>query len=124
MPQPTMRPVIIVLAGLAALAPCTALAHAMLDHAMPPVGSSQAAAPHEVALTFTEDLEPAFSTIEVRSESGAVVSSGKAHVDSKQHTQLRVPLNPLPPGTYKVIWRVLSVDTHRTQGDFTFRVGQ
>ncbi|HJS62184.1 MAG TPA: copper resistance protein CopC, partial [Pseudolabrys sp.] len=28
-----------------------------------------------------------------------------------------------PPGTYKVFWRVLSVDTHRAQGDFTFRVG-
>ncbi|MSP32816.1 MAG: hypothetical protein EXR03_08360 [Pseudolabrys sp.] len=26
-------------------------------------------------------------------------------------------------GTYKVIWRVLSVDTHRSQGNFTFRVG-
>ena len=37
--------------------------------------------------------------------------------------QLRVPLKAMPPGTYKVIWRVLSVDTHRAQGDFTFRVG-
>ncbi len=113
---------------IAALSPlmfstAPALAHAMLNHAMPPVGSSQTAAPPEVVLSFTEDLEPAFSAIEVRSESGAVMSSGNAHVDPKQHTQLRVALKPLPPGTYKVIWRVLSVDTHRTQGDFTFRVG-
>lgn len=103
--------------------PSAALAHAMLDHAMPPVGSTQTAVPREVVLSFTEDLEPAFSTIEVRSETSAVVSSGKAHVAAGQRTQLRVPLKPLPPGTYKVIWRVLSVDTHRTQGDFTFRVG-
>ena len=114
---------ILIAAALALALPSAALAHAMLDHAMPPVGSAQTAAPREVVLSFTEDLEPAFSTIEVRSETGAVVSSGKAHVDAKQHTQLRVPLKPLPPGTYKVIWRVLSVDTHRTQGDFTFRVG-
>jgi len=26
--------------------------------------------------------------------------------------------------SYKVMWRVLSVDTHRTQGDFSFRVGR
>ena len=117
-----MRYLLAVITLLAA--PGAALAHAMLDHAMPPVGSSQAAAPREVVLTFTEDLEPAFSTIEVRSESGASVSSGKAQVDAKQRTQLRVPLKPLSPGTYKVVWRVLSVDTHRTQGDFTFRVGQ
>ena len=116
----------IIIAALSSvlLSTAPALAHAMLDRAMPPVGSSQAAAPREAVLSFTEELEPAFSTIEVHNESGAVVSSGKARVDAKQRTQLRVPLNALPPGTYKVIWRVLSVDTHRTQGDFTFRVGQ
>ena len=119
-----MKPFFVIVAALTATVPSAALAHAMLDHAMPPVGSSQAATPREVVLTFTEDLEGAFSTIEVRNESGAVVSSGKAQVDSKQRTQLRVPLKALPSGTYKVVWRVLSVDTHRTQGDFTFRVGQ
>ncbi|HWW93893.1 MAG TPA: copper resistance protein CopC [Vicinamibacteria bacterium] len=35
---------------------------------------------------------------------------------------LQVSLNPLGPGTYRVKWRVLSVDTHVTEGDFTFRV--
>jgi methionine-rich copper-binding protein CopC len=117
-----MKYVCIVAAALLT-APSAALAHAMLDRAMPPVGSSQNAAPRDVVLTFTEELEGAFSTIEVRGESGALVSSGKAQVDAKQRTQLRVPLKALPPGTYKVIWRVLSVDTHRTQGDFTFKVG-
>ena len=101
-----------------------ALAHAMLDHANPRVGSSQPSGPREVTLWFTQKLEPAFSTIEVRSESGAVMSSGKAQLDRGDPTQLHVALKPLSPGTYKVIWRVLSVDTHRTQGDFTFRVGQ
>lgn len=76
-----------------------------------------------MVLTFTESLEPSFSTIEVRNSDGAPVHAGKASVDPKQRTQLRVPLKALPPGTYKVIWRVLTVDTHRMQGDFTFRVG-
>jgi len=100
-----------------------AFAHAHLDHAAPTVGSTVAQPPKEVVLWFTEKLEPAFSSIEVRNERGATVSTGKATVVGDR-TQLRVPLKSLPPGTYKVIWRVLSVDTHRTQGDFTFRVGQ
>jgi methionine-rich copper-binding protein CopC len=100
-----------------------AFAHAHLDHAAPTVGSTVAQPPKEVVLWFTEKLEPAFSSIEVRNEQGATVSTGKATV-AGDRTQLRVPLKSLPPGTYKVIWRVLSVDTHRTQGDFTFRVGQ
>jgi len=98
-------------------------AHAMLDHAMPKVGNTVAQPPKEVVLWFTEKLEPAFSSIEVRNEQGASVNAGKATVGGDR-TQLRVPLKPLPPGTYKVIWRVLSVDTHRTQGDFSFTVGR
>jgi hypothetical protein len=76
-----------------------------------------------VVLWFTENLEPAFSQIEVRSESGTVVSSGKARVDAANRNELRVALKPIGPGTYKVSWHVLSVDTHRTQGDFSFHVG-
>jgi hypothetical protein len=108
----------------ASLFPATAaFAHAMLDHASPLVGSTVATAPREVVLWFTEKLEPAFSSIEVHNAQGVAVQNGKAQLDRNDRTQLRVSLKTLPPGTYKVIWRVLSVDTHRTQGDFSFRVG-
>jgi methionine-rich copper-binding protein CopC len=99
----------------------SAFAHAHLDHASPKVGSSVSPAPREIVLWFTEKLESAFSTIEVRNEQGAAMQEGKAAV-SGERTQLRVSLKSLPPGTYKVIWQVMSLDTHRTQGDFTFRV--
>jgi copper resistance protein C len=102
---------------------CCAFAHAHLDRASPSVGSTVSPAPKEVVLWFTNQLEPAFSSIEVRDEKGAPVQAGKASVDRRDRTQLRVPLKTLSPGTYKVIWRVLSVDTHRTQRDFSFRVG-
>jgi copper resistance protein C len=117
-----MRIIITTIAVLLATAG-SAFAHAHLDRAEPRIGSTVAESPQEVVLWFTEKLEPAFSTIEVRNEQGAAVNAGKATVVGDR-TQLRVPLRLLPAGTYKVIWRVLSVDTHRTQGDFTFRVGQ
>lgn len=98
-----------------------AFAHAMLDHADPKVGSTIASAPKTVTLWFTEQLEPAFSSIEVHNAQGATVSVGKATATGSR-AQLQVPLNPLPPGTYKVLWRVMSVDTHRIQGEFTFTV--
>ena len=56
---------------LVALLPAAALAHAMLDRASPRVGSTVAAAPKELMLWFTEKLEPAFSTAEVRNAQGA-----------------------------------------------------
>ena len=114
---------IIALVALFITSASPALAHAALDHAAPRVGSTVAQAPKEVVLWFTEKLEPAFSSIEVRNAQGTSVNAGKAAIGSDR-TQLRVPLKPLPAGTYKVIWQVLSVDTHRTQGNFTFRVGQ
>ena len=98
------------------------LAHAMLDHASPRVGNTVASAPKEAVLWFTQKLEPAFSSVEVRNEQGAAMNAGKATVVGDR-TQFRVPVKALPPGSYRVIWRVLSVDAHRTQGDFIFRVG-
>ena len=116
-----MRIIIATIAFLVAFTGNT-FAHAHLDHASPKVGSTVSPAPKEVVLWFTEKLEPAFSAIEVRNEQGVAMQTGKATV-SGDGTQLHVALKALSPGTYKVIWRVLSVDTHRTQGDFAFRVG-
>jgi copper resistance protein C len=99
----------------------TAFAHALLDHANPRVGSTVTSAPKEVQMWFTEKLEPAFSNAEVRNAKGQPVS-GKSHVDNSDRTKLHVPVKALAAGTYTVRWHVLSVDTHRTQGNFTFRV--
>jgi len=33
-------------------------------------------------------------------------------------------LRSLENGVYRVMWRAVSVDTHRTEGSFTFRVGK
>lgn len=97
-----------------------AQAHAFLDHANPLVGSTVATAPHELTLTFTQNLEPAFSTVTVTGPNGARVDAGKAQVSGNT---MRVGLKAAGPGTYRVHWHALSVDTHTTQGSFSFRVG-
>jgi methionine-rich copper-binding protein CopC len=98
-----------------------AAAHAFLDHAEPRVGNKVASAPREVTLWFTQKLEPSFSTITVTDAAGQRVDTGKTRVSG---TQMSVSLRPGGTGTYHVNWRVLSVDTHRTDGSFTFQVGQ
>jgi methionine-rich copper-binding protein CopC len=100
-----------------------AAAHAYLDRAEPRVGSTVATAPHEVSMWFTQNLESSFSRAEVYNSAGARVDQGRAHVDPGNPNVMRVGLKSLPPGIYKVRWRVLSVDTHTTEGSFTFRVG-
>jgi methionine-rich copper-binding protein CopC len=95
-------------------------AHALLDHASPPVDGTVPATPHEVSLTFTENLEPAFSTVEVTEANGTRVDQGKAQISDNT---MRIGVKALSPGSYKVRWRALSVDTHSTEGNFTFHVG-
>ena len=106
-----------------AAASAAAHAHAFLDHADPRVGSTVPVAPAEVRLWFTQDVEPAFSTIEVLDAGGKRVDGGHVESDPNDRTVLRVALQKLPPGTYTVNWRSVSVDTHPSQGRFTFRVG-
>ena len=108
---------------LAALAAATqALAHAHLDRASPPANGSLRSAPREVSISFSENLEGSFSSITVVDAAGARVDEGNAQVDSRNRKILRVSLKPLPPGRYRVNWRVLSVDTHKTEGSYSFRV--
>jgi methionine-rich copper-binding protein CopC len=93
-------------------------AHALLDHADPRVGNT-VKRPQAVSLWFTQNLESGFSSIEVVDSSGTPVHAGKAAVSGKM---MRVPVKALAAGTYTVRWHVLSVDTHTTEGNFTFTV--
>jgi methionine-rich copper-binding protein CopC len=106
---------------LAIMAGTAANAHAFLDHAEPRVGSTVATAPRELVLSYNQNLEPAFSSVEVSDASGARVDLGKPKISA---SVMRVGLKQLPPGTYRVRWQVLSVDTHTTEGSFSFHVGQ
>lgn len=99
-----------------------AAGHAFVDHASPRVGSVVHVAPSEVKIWFTEQLEPAFSTLRVVDGDGKQVDAKDKRIDGKDRTVMRVSLPALPPGTYRVFWRALSVDTHVTEGDFTFLV--
>ncbi len=80
------------LVGLLLLRPPPTHAHAFLDHAEPRVGSSVDSPPDTPA--------PEHPAPDV----------------------LRVALPSLAPGEYTVHWAVVSVDTHPTEGHFTFSV--
>jgi methionine-rich copper-binding protein CopC len=108
------------LAMLCAASP--AFAHAFLQRASPPVGSEIPVSPANVTITFTEGVEPAFSTIEVQNAQGTRVDKADPHLVGGEQTKLAVDLPKLPPGKYAVIWHATSVDTHKTEGRFTFSV--
>jgi methionine-rich copper-binding protein CopC len=119
---------IIVFAASAALVlsgTVSALAHAHLVRATPAVGGTVETPPNEVTLRFNEKLEAKFSSVVVRDSAGKQVDKGDGAVDKSDRTLMRVQLQqPVVPGVYKVEWKVMSADTHKVDGNFTFKVGE
>jgi methionine-rich copper-binding protein CopC len=111
---------LILIFGIARLA----WAHAFIDRAEPAVGSKLTASPGFVKIWFTETLEPAFSKIQVLDDKGIQVDRQDTRVDPNDRRLLIVSLPILAPGKYKVVWRVVSVDTHSTNGSFGFELFQ
>lgn len=111
------------LIALLAAAPGRAHAHVFPVRAEPRVGSTVAAAPAQVSIWFDGQIEGAFSKIEVYDAAERRVDKNDPRVDGSR-TMLEVGLSPLPPGKYQVRWTALSVDTHVTEGRFTFTVGR
>src|SRR6476619_4529522 len=121
MPKRLLPFVVVVLSVIAAAVRVEA--HAFLVRAEPRVGSKVNKAPTEVRVWFSETVRAGASSIQVFDVSGKQVDKKDTHSDRANRVVLCVSLLPaLTPGTYKVIWRVTSADTHVTSGDFHFQI--
>lgn len=92
------------------------------ENPRPAADATLASAPHEVAIDFSETLEPAFSSIVVTDSHGQSVADGKSTVDAGNRKRMHVALASLAAGTYTVAWVAVASDGHRTQGRYTFTV--
>ena len=100
-----------------------AVAHPELRTASPAPSAVLSSAPQEVRITFNEPVLAKFSTIELLHEGSHPVKTTKPTVNVKNRAQLVARVaEKLGPGTYKVRWRVVSKDTHKVQGEYTFRL--
>src|SRR5207247_11111299 len=97
-----------------------AAGHAVRQRSEPRVESRLKRAPDETRLYFTERLEPAYSSLRVVNELGEQVDRRDSRVDRANPALLRATLPPLPPGTYKALWRVVSIAGAGTEGARTF----
>jgi len=106
-------------AALAALT-SPAAAHAMLAHAEPPVGATIRGPVTALRLRFTERIEPALCRLVlVRDGRETTLTELRAEGDGRI---LAAHVAALAPGAYTVRWRAVSVDTHTTEGDYSFTV--
>ncbi|CAM3216470.1 CopC domain-containing protein [Sphingomonas antarctica] len=112
----------------AALASAPTFAHPKLLSANP-AANAVVAAPTRLQLSFSEGLVAQFSgaDLSMTDMPGMKMKSPmkmalKASVAPDGKTLVLALAKPLPRGTYKLDWHVVSTDTHRVQGSYAFKV--
>jgi copper transport protein len=113
---------IVAVAGALAL-PATAWAHAALLHTVPQASGTVNTPPRQVALTYSEAVEPRFAIVSVTNAAGKPETTASPRRSPSDPDTLLVPLRVIPEGWYLVYWRAISVDGHPVRGAFTFAVG-
>jgi methionine-rich copper-binding protein CopC len=98
-------------------------AHAHLKSQMP-AADSTVSAPSELSLTFTEGVEADLCKVTINHDGDDILVKSLVTQDPDKRTLIITPAVPLTEGNYKVEWHVVSVDNHKSEGAYTFDVGQ
>ena len=107
----------------AMLTTASAFAHAHLQQQIPAADSTVSVSPQALTLTFSEGVELSFSGVTLNGPQNKPVATGKLARSDGNKAQLTQPLNePLAAGEYTVEWHVVSVDGHKTKGQYHFSV--
>ena len=103
------------------VSPSTVLPHASLIKSVPARRAHIFRSPPQIQLWFSERLEARFSSLRVIDSGGKRVDLGNA-VDTNDPKRISVGVKPLVPGLYKIRFRVLSVDGHIVENEFSFTI--
>ena len=98
-----------------------ASAHSFPEKETPAAGQKLASPPSEIIIDFDAPIEKLFAKLEVTGADGQNLAVGAPQV-SDDGIRLSIKLGALKPGDYTVKWAVLCIDTHHTNGSYTFTV--
>ena len=98
-----------------------ASAHSFPESQTPSAGQKLASAPAEVTINFDAPIEKLFAKLEVTGADGRDEAAGAPQIsDDGRHMSVKVA--SLKPGDYTVKWAVVGIDTHHTEGSYTFSI--
>lgn len=98
-------------------------AHAHLK-SQTPAADSSVVAPADLRLTFSEGVEATFTKVTLTKDGAPVAVKSLTTEGKDKKTLIVTPAAPLTAGEYKVEWHAVSVDTHKSEGAYQFKVGQ
>jgi copper resistance protein C len=96
-------------------------AHSFPESESPTAGQTLSEPPSEVSIKYDAQIEKLFAQLEVIDSNGKTLAEGPPVVSDDAYT-LAVKVPRLGPGNYLVKWRVVCIDTHHTEGSYSFTV--
>ncbi len=116
------NPLHLLLLLVLSFAPSAAWAHASLVKSTPAKRAVLSHPPTKIQLWFNERIEARYSSLTLTDGNGKQVETGTPEVSSEDPKQLSATIKPLPPGRYRIQYRVLSVDGHIVKDQYSFTV--
>jgi len=98
-----------------------ASAHSFPESETPSAGQAVAPPPSEVTINFDAPIEKLFAKLEVTGADGKNEGAGAPQI-SDDGRRMSVKVASLKPGDYTVKWAVVGIDTHHTEGSYTFSI--
>ncbi len=97
-------------------------AHASLIKSDPPRRATLSESPAKIQLWFNEEIETAYATVTVADMNDKVVSQATPEKVADDPKSITLALPELSAGAYKVQFRVLSIDGHVVDSNYSFRI--
>src|SRR5215469_1973269 len=96
-------------------------AHSFPESEAPAAGQTLNEPPSEVTIKYDAPIEKLFAQLAVIDSNGQNLADGAPTISDDGYV-LTVKLPRLKPGNYLVKWRVVGIDTHHTEGSYSFSV--
>jgi copper resistance protein C len=102
--------------------PLPAFSHAILVKSQPEADSTIAESPKQVDTWFNDKVGSEYKALAVINSAGKRVDNKDAAQETFDQSHLYTTVTDLPPDTYTVRYRVVSLDTHIVTGKFKFTI--
>jgi copper resistance protein C len=102
--------------------PIPVFAHAILVKSQPVADSTIAKSPKQVDAWFNDKVGSEYKALAVINSAGKRVDNKNVAQETFDQSHLYTTVTDLPPDTYTVRYRVVSLDTHIVTGKFKFTI--
>ena len=118
----TAKPLLGLILSACFALPLPVFAHAIMVKSQPAADATVAESPKQVDVWFNDKVGSEYKALAVINSAGKRVDNKDIEQETFDPSHLYTTVTNLPPDTYTVRYRVVSLDTHIVTGKFKFTI--